>query len=122
MQLGSLIVRSKPFSDKDTILPTCARCSMANPIISDKNCCFNCRHPFIISFMSYEVLPMIEFKPAPGITHSKVIDLLSSEKKDAKRKSKGGDGWNQQIGTNQQVLSFGGMVGGFNKALKDKIT
>lgn len=55
---------------------------------------------------------MIEFKPAPGITHSKVIDLLSSEKKDAKRKSKGGDGWNQQIGTNQQVLSFGGMVGG----------
>ena len=101
---------------------------MANPIISDKNTCFNCRHPFIISFMSYEVLPMIEFKPAPGLTHSKVMDLLSSEKKEGgRRKSKNdkGDGWNQQVGTNQQVLSFGGMVGGnslynigFNKALK----
>ena len=53
MELGSLTVRSKPFSDKDTIPPTCARCSMANPIISDKNACFNCRHPFIISFMSF---------------------------------------------------------------------
>ena len=58
------------------------------------------------------------------------MDLLSSEKKESKggRKSKG-DGWNQQVGTNQQVLSFGGMVGGtnvsnigFNKGLKDKIT
>lgn len=113
MELGSLTVRSKPFSDKDTILPTCARCSMANPIISDKNACFNCRHPFIISFMSFEVLPMIEFKPASGLTHTKVMDLLNSEKKDAgKRKSKAGDGWNQQIGANQQVLAFGGMGGG----------
>lgn len=58
------------------------------------------------------------------------MDLLNSEKKDSgKKKSKQGDGWNQQIGTNQQVLSFGGMVGGnsssyigFNKALKDKIS
>lgn len=53
------MVRSKPFSDKDAILPTCARCSMANPLISDKNSCFNCKHPFIISFMSFEVLPLI---------------------------------------------------------------
>jgi hypothetical protein len=58
------------------------------------------------------------------------MDLLNSEKRDSgKKKSKQGDGWNQQIGTNQQVLSFGGMVGGtsfpyigFNKALKDKIS
>jgi len=86
---------------------------MANPLISDKNACFNCRHPFIVSFLSYEVLPLIEFKPAQGLTHTKVMDLLNSEKKDNKqRKSKQGDGWNQQIGTNQQVLSFGGMVGG----------
>jgi intraflagellar transport protein 122 len=113
MELGSLTVRSKPFSDKDTILPTCARCSMANPLISDKNACFNCRQPFFISFMSYEVLPLIEFRPAPGLTHSKVMDLLNSEKRDSgKKKSKQGDGWNQQIGSNQQVLSFGGMVGG----------
>ncbi len=73
MELGSLSVRSKPFSDKDTILPTCPRCSMANPIISDKNACFNCKHPFVISYMSFEALPLVEFKPAKGLTHSKVI-------------------------------------------------
>ena len=113
MELGSLTVRSKPFSDKDTILPTCARCSMANPLISDKNSCFNCRQPFLISFMSFEVLPLIEFKPSQGVSHSRVIDLLNTEKKQKKsRDSKGGDGWNQNVGEKQQVLSFGGMVGG----------
>lgn len=56
---------------------------------------------------------MIEFRPAPGLTHAKVLDLLSSEKRDSnKRKSKAGDGWNQQISANQQVLAFGGMGGG----------
>jgi|LakMenEpi03Aug12_release.lakeMendotaPanAssembly.Ray.scaffolds.fasta_scaffold1755995_1 hypothetical protein len=86
---------------------------MANPLISDKNACFNCRQPFFISFMSYEVLPLIEFRPAPGLAHAKVMDLLNSEKRDSgKKKTKQGDGWNQQIGSNQQVLSFGGMVGG----------
>jgi intraflagellar transport protein 122 len=78
IELGSLTIRSKPFSDKDTILPSCARCSMANPLISDKNGCFNCKHPFIISFMSFEVLPLVEFKPAQGISHSKVIELVNS--------------------------------------------
>lgn len=56
---------------------------------------------------------------------------MNTEKRESgkQKKSKQGDGWNQQLGTNQQVLSFGGMVGGtslhnlgFNKALKDKIS
>ena len=110
MELGNLSVRSKPFSDKDTILPTCARCSMANPIISDKNSCFNCKHPFLISYMSFETLPLVEFKPANGISHARVVELINTEKKNAQAargKGKGkGDGWNQQVGGNQQVLSF----------------
>jgi hypothetical protein len=42
------------------------------------------------------------------------MDLLNSEKKESKQRknTKQGDGWNQQIGANQQVLSFGGMGGG----------
>lgn len=48
--------------------------------------------------------------------------MLNSDRKESKGKKGKGDGWNQQVGTNQQVLSFGGMVGGFNKALKDKIS
>lgn len=60
--------------------------------------------------MSYEVLPLIEFKPAQGLTHTKVMDLLISEKPGKSKKGKG-DGWNQQVGVNQQILSFGGMGG-----------
>ena len=102
-----MTIRSKPFSDKDTILPTCARCSMANPLISDKNACFNCKHPFIISFMSFEVLPLVEFKPQQGIPHSKVLELVNSEKNTiSKAPKKGKDNWNQSIGQNQQVLSY----------------
>jgi intraflagellar transport protein 122 len=107
IELGSLTIRSKPFSDKDTILPSCPRCSMANPLISDKNGCFNCKHPFIISFMSFEVLPLVEFKPAQGISHSKVIELVNSEKS-SKPQKKGKDNWNQSIAQNQQVLSYEG--------------
>lgn len=110
MEVGNLSVRSKPFSDRDTILPTCARCSMANPIISDKNSCFNCKHPFVISYMSFEALPLVEFKPANGVSHTLVVELINSEKKSTAkpkaRTSKGGDGWNQSVGKNEQVLSF----------------
>ena len=46
------------------------------------------------------------------MAHGKILDLLNSEKKDSgkqKKGAKGGDGWNQQIGATQQILSFGGL-------------
>lgn len=55
------------------------------------------------------MLPLIEFKPAEGISHNRVIELINSEKKSTKNK-KGGkqnDGWNQSLTSNQQVLSMG---------------
>lgn len=59
--------------------------------------------------MSFEVLPLIEFKPAQNITHNKVIELVNSIKapKTNNNNKKGGrDNWNQSIGQNQQVLSY----------------
>jgi intraflagellar transport protein 122 len=110
MELGSLTVRSKPFSDRETILPTCARCCMSNPIISNKNACFNCHHPFVISYMSFEALPLVEFKPAKGISHTRVLELVNIEKKvqrvSKQGKGRGDDGWNQTLGKDQQVLSY----------------
>lgn len=84
---------------------------MANPIISDKNACFNCKHPFVISYMSFETLPLVEFRPGKGINHSRVIDLINTTKKVQKaprtsKTNKGGDGWNQTVTSNQQILSF----------------
>ena len=34
VDLGSLLMRSKPYTDNETILPICNRCFMANPIIN----------------------------------------------------------------------------------------
>lgn len=85
---------------------------MANPIISDKNACFNCKHPFVISYMSFEALPLVEFKPGKGISHSKVIELINTTKKVQKISNKqskgkaGGDNWNQTVTNNQQILSY----------------
>ena len=46
------------------------------------------------------------------MTHSKVMELINTEKEVTKTKKGkgGGDGWNQQIGSNQQILSFGGQT------------
>jgi hypothetical protein len=57
--------------------------------------------------MSFEVLPLVEFKPQQGIPHSKVLELVNSEKNTiSKAPKKGKDNWNQSIGQNQQVLSY----------------
>lgn len=78
IDLGSLLVRSKPYSDKQTILPICNRCLMENPVISEKDSCFSCKHPFVMSFVSFEVLPLVEFRVEAGISHAKVMELLNS--------------------------------------------
>lgn len=57
--MGSLLVRSKPYSDKQAILPICNRCLMENPVISEKDSCFSCKHPFVMSYVSFEVLPLV---------------------------------------------------------------
>ena len=78
IDLGSLLMRSKPYTDNENILPICNRCLMTNPVISEKDSCFSCKHPFVISFSSFEVLPLVEFQVEPGLTHAKVMELLNS--------------------------------------------
>lgn len=54
--------------------------------------------------MSFEVLPLIEFKPEQGLSHNKLMELVNSAEKSSKGK-KGKDNWNQSIGQNQQTLT-----------------
>lgn len=83
---------------------------MENPVISEKDNCFSCKHPFVMSFVSFEVLPLVEFKVEPGISHAKVMELLNSEKapRKAKKGAKQSDGWNESKNEKQQVLAFRG--------------
>ncbi|XP_069142693.1 intraflagellar transport protein 122 homolog isoform X2 [Argopecten irradians] len=89
VDLGSIMIRSKPFHDGDDLLPMCYRCSTTNPLLNNNgDCCINCRQPFIHSFVSFEVLPLVEFVLEPGLTDEEavlVLDLsIPKQKKEEK--------------------------------------
>lgn len=86
------MVRSKPFSDRDTLHPICDRCANANQVIVAEERCTSCFHQFVRSFISFENLPLVEFKLEKGsfqitnninknfigMTHRKFLELLNS--------------------------------------------
>lgn len=52
----------------------------SNAIISNMGRCASCLHEFINSFISFENLPLVEFKVDPKIPHSKVVEYLYTDK------------------------------------------
>ncbi|XP_013786897.1 intraflagellar transport protein 122 homolog [Limulus polyphemus] len=80
IDLGAVTIRSKPFSDVEELLPLCYRCSTTNPLLNNQgNCCINCRQPFVHSFVSFEILPLVEFVLEDGITDEEALRLLESD-------------------------------------------
>lgn len=51
-----------------------------NTIFANDDKCSTCYHPFVHSFLSFDVLPLVEFKLAPNISHKKAMELINSEK------------------------------------------
>ncbi|VDK27728.1 unnamed protein product [Gongylonema pulchrum] len=51
IESAALMIRSKPFTDADDLLPMCYRCGMSNPLVGG-NECIHCKTPFILSFMN----------------------------------------------------------------------
>lgn len=77
VDLGSVIIRSKPFQDAEELLPMCYRCSTTNPLLNNNgNFCINCRQPFVHSFVSFEVLPLVEFVLEDGIADDEAVQIL----------------------------------------------
>ncbi len=70
-------IKSKPYTDKDINLPLCFRCLNTNPLTNSKgDKCTSCSHPFIRSPISFEILPLVEFKPEPGINNERAFELI----------------------------------------------
>jgi len=77
LDASALKMRTKPHTDKDELIPVCYRCGEANPILNDKGEeCVNCGNPFIRSFLSFDILPLVEFKPDPKLTPEETEELL----------------------------------------------
>ncbi|SPQ96247.1 unnamed protein product (mitochondrion) [Plasmodiophora brassicae] len=78
IDLATLLVRAKPFADRADLLPVCYRCSTKNNLLSPGDRCSNCQHEFVRAACSSEVLPLVEFKLADGISHKEAMALLDT--------------------------------------------
>lgn len=119
VELDMLIVQAKPVQDNQDLLPVCYRCGTTNPLLNPftnnfakGDVCTNCGHPFVRSFINFDILPLVEFVPEPRITDEEAIDLIKqppnrSSKLVFDRKDKKSN-WNEEkYGENVNVLSLG---------------
>ncbi|XP_069671472.1 intraflagellar transport protein 122 homolog [Periplaneta americana] len=104
VDLSALMVRAKPYHDNEEMLPMCYRCSTYNPLMTNTaNCCTNCRQPFVHSFVSFEVLPLVEFQLEPGISDEEAVRLIEAPVPVAEEAENTGS-WLQ--GDNYQTMQF----------------
>jgi len=69
LDIATLVMRGRPFNDREDLLPSCHRCGQQNSSLSaGGDRCSHCGHPFIRSFHSFEVLPLVEFVLADDIS------------------------------------------------------
>lgn len=114
IDLAVMTIQSKPYSDKEDLLPACYRCSSSNPLVTSTpigDVCIDCGHPFIRSFASFDCLPLVQFFPAEGISDEEAISLVAL---DSGRRSGGGGGkdpedkWREHDhGGDIQTMTFG---------------
>ncbi|XP_059169667.1 intraflagellar transport protein 122 homolog [Physella acuta] len=105
VDLGCLTVRSKPFHDAEELLAMCYRCSTTNPLVNKTgNRCVNCKQPFVHSFVTFEVLPLVEFVLEEGMTDQEAVHILDMSI--PKQKKKGGP-WSETKMGNFQSLRLG---------------
>ena len=118
IELNMLLVQAKPVRDDPDQLPVCYRCSSSNPLLNpftDKftgDVCTNCGHPFIRSFINFDVLPLVEFVLQNGISEMEAMELIrqsNSDPKDTAEMAEGGKSkWNEKKYDNAETLSFAG--------------
>ena len=83
VEIDMLLVQAKPVRDNPDHLPVCYRCSMPNPLLNPftnkfakGDVCTNCGHPFVRSFINFDILPLVEFVPDPSISDEEAIDMI----------------------------------------------
>jgi len=104
IDLSCLSIRSKPYSDQDELLPVCNWCMTTNPLQrSNLDSCVNCGHPFIRTFLGFDILPLVEFQPEPDISVQEALSLIISEP-NSKRQAT--DGWRESTRGGAEVMSL----------------
>lgn len=117
IDLAVITIQSKPFSDKEDLLPVCYRCSTTNPLINNNSTgdvCVNCQHNFLRSFCSFDQLPLVEFAPEDGISDEEALELINTPRSlrgggSGKKKGAAGqlDQWQETDAGGVQTMSLG---------------
>jgi intraflagellar transport protein 122 len=77
LDVATLVIRGRPYQDREDLLPVCHRCHQASAGLSSHgDRCNNCLHPFVRSLVSYEVLPLVEFAIADGLTDAEAERIV----------------------------------------------
>lgn len=113
IDLACVITRSKPFSDKEDLLPVCYRCGTVNPLVnSHGDVCINCGAAFIRSFITFEHLPLVEFELERGISDTEATQLLemppprNNMLRAPQKHSRQQDGFTERVTDEMQTLTF----------------
>ncbi|XP_046387710.1 intraflagellar transport protein 122 homolog [Ischnura elegans] len=79
VDLETISIRSKPLEDNIDLEMMCYKCSNTNLFsFHGGNCCPYCGHAFVYSFVSFEVLPLVEFVLAEGLSDEEATRLIES--------------------------------------------
>jgi len=104
IDLSCLAIRSKAYSDQDELLPVCNWCMTTNPLLrSNLDSCVNCGHPFIRTFLGFDILPLVEFQPEANIPMDESLKLIASEPNSRRQPS---DGWRESTRGGAEVMSL----------------
>jgi len=111
IDLSCLAIRSKAYSDQDELLPVCNWCMTTNPLLrSNLDSCVNCGHPFLRTFLGFDILPLVEFQPEDNIVMGEALKLIAMEPNSKKQPN---DGWRESTrgGADVMCLDQGPMGG-----------
>lgn len=120
VEIEMLLVQAKPVRDDPDHLPVCYRCSSTNPLLNPftnkfakGDVCTNCGHPFVRSFINFDILPLVEFVPDPSISDEEAIELIRQPPPAA-----GSGGSNKQgaFGKASGKAPAGGKAGGWKES------
>ncbi|KJH46100.1 hypothetical protein DICVIV_07832 [Dictyocaulus viviparus] len=78
VELMTVNIRAKPFSDAEDLLPVCPRCGLNNQLTYEMNC-IHCKTNFVYSFATFEVLPLLEFTIDESLSIDEAVKLVESE-------------------------------------------
>lgn len=110
IELDMLVVQAKPVRDDPDHLPVCYRCSVTNPLLNPftskfakGDVCTNCGHPFVRSFINFDILPLVEFVPETSISDEEAIEMIRQPPSEGRRF---GDGWREGKHGEAETMSF----------------